>query len=402
MNEVWNKLIETSIENAFRTNDALRYVGTVSAALVQNGHVDFTFNNDMYPFDRGAVYKVSNAGYFGTQRVSTGDMIISNNDEASNTSFSFWDVINENLNLRTLDTTLLPIGNKILTYVHLTGDGTFSYTYNELNVSLEKEYNAKEVLNQTGIYNLLNGENGARALQVVTGVNIEQDGLDIKFSYSYAYVYSNQNHHGSSSDLQGQQYVVTDVYMTSDGTLLYNKTSIQTNAPASDETLNNSYYFQDVIYNIYQDGNGKIHPAKKTLRIQDEKVKTLRNNTKIYISGQLSTKSGFLSSTTYAYSDAISYINNGTLYTNILQGGSSVSTPALNAQRGIITDINGEFLQVDQGIIDILAVRNELTIGQNENNSLVVNACNTTLPSKSSIDFTNLKSLWGVVGASSN
>ena len=387
--------IETSIEDAFRTNDALRYVGTVSAASVQNGQVSFSMNADQHPFERGAVYKVSNAGYFGAQWVSPGDMIISNNDGASSTDFGFWDVINENLNLRTLDTALLPIGNKILTYVHLTGDGTFSYTYNELNVSSEKEYNAKEALNQTGIYNLSNVENGARALQVVTGVSIVQDGLDIKFSYSYAYVYSNQNHHGSSSSLPGQQYVVTDVNMTSNGTLQYNKTSIATSAPGSSENLTLTYYKQDVITEIYQDGNGKIHPTKKTLYVQNERVKILSSvDSKIYINGNLGTgrNERFMSNVSYVYSDAISYIKNGTLYSNNLQGSSSVSTPTLNAQQGNISHIDGNFLQVDQGIIDILEVRNELTIGNG--------SCNIILPSESSsIDFTNIKALWGVVGA---
>lgn len=387
--------IETSIEDAFRTNDALRYVGTVSATLVQNGQVSFSMNSDQHPFERGAVYKVSNAGYFGTQWVSPGDMIISNNDLASSTDFSFWDVINENLNLRTLDTSLLPIGNKILTYVHLTGDGTFSYTYNELNVSSEKEYNAKEALNQTGIYNLSNVENGARALQVVTGVSIVQDGLDIKFSYSYAYVYSNQNHHGSSSSLPGQQYVVTDVNLTSNGTLQYNKTSIATPDPESSEDLTLTYYKEDVITEIYQDGNGKIHPTKKTLYVQNERVKTLASTTsKIYINGNLGNgrNEQFMSNVSYAYSDAISYIKNGILYSNNLQGSSSVSTPTLNAQQGNISNIDGDFLQVDQGIIDILGVRNELTIGRD--------SCNIILPHKSSsIDFTSIKALWGIVGA---
>ena len=207
---VTKNYVDNIVTDSFRTNDALRYCGTVSPSNAENGELTFSHIYNSGPihgndddFDRGAVYKVSAVGFIGTQRVSPGDMIICNTDNIGNsprTNFAAWDVINENIDLRTLDPTELEIESNVLTYVHLTNDGTLSYSFNKFQFSYGINWNVfqrpdRATNDEINILSPRYHEFSRTVTRVINDVKIRQEGLNVNLDISYAYIWAERNHH---------------------------------------------------------------------------------------------------------------------------------------------------------------------------------------------------------------
>ena len=205
------------VDDLIEANDALRYCGTVTPASAANGNITLShYQTEDDPelvnpghhtkpdTSRGAVYKVSSTGYIGLEYVKAGDMIISYQDNAVANTYVGWDVINENLHLITINPTQAynPTQNRVLTNVHLTDDGTFSYTYYPLTVQNNQATNNNLVQQSTGGSAFIQQTDLNRlhdvtniGIPVLTAVKLTQTNLTTELSYSYTYIYSNQGHH---------------------------------------------------------------------------------------------------------------------------------------------------------------------------------------------------------------
>lgn len=205
------------VDDLIEANDALRYCGTVTPASAANGNITLShYQTEDDPelvnpghhttpdTSRGAVYKVSSTGYIGLEYVKAGDMIISYQDNAVANTYVGWDVINENLHLVTINPTQTynPTQNRVLTNVHLTDDGTFSYTYYPLTVQNNQAANNNLAQQSTGGSAFIQQTDLNRlhdvtniGIPVLTAVELTQTNLTTELSYSYTYIYTNQGHH---------------------------------------------------------------------------------------------------------------------------------------------------------------------------------------------------------------
>ncbi len=205
------------VDDLIEANDALRYCGTVTPASAANGNITLShYQTEDDPelvnpghhtkpdTSRGAVYKVSSTGYIGLEYVKAGDMIISYQDNAVANTYVGWDVINENLHLITIEPTQAynPTQNRVLTNVHLTDDGTFSYTYYPLTVQNNQPANNNLAQQSTGGSAFIQQTDLNRlhdvtniGIPVLTAVKLTQTNLTTELSYSYTYIYTNQGHH---------------------------------------------------------------------------------------------------------------------------------------------------------------------------------------------------------------
>ena len=233
------------VDNLMTANDALRYAGTVTPSSTANETVTFSKND----YSTGAVYKVSGNGYFGTEYVTGGDMIISYSDSANATSFANWNVINENIDLRTNDNVNSKNSNdtkKVITNVYLNDSGLLSYTtYNIGTQVVSKDDDASnELLGNT--------------YKVLTGVKIEQDGLDTKLSYSYSTIKVNANHHSTSANTTHHDQAISYVWLNESGQLTYSAENLSSSTvtPTTAILTNSNKYL--VISSISQAANGKI------------------------------------------------------------------------------------------------------------------------------------------------
>ena len=243
------------VDDQFRANDALRYCGTVTPSTNPNGTITFTHTTGTHPghsnpdYDAGAVYKVNGTGYIFSERVSAGDMMISywDNNLNRNLSIDGWNIINQNIDLRTISPDNKYFNNskseKVLTGVYLTNDGTLSYSYYSLSVKTNTDkYTAASEVENNGAQNILRNGGNKRGLKVLTGVSLNQNGLETEISYSYTYLYSEQQHHsteGSAGPSIGignnGTKVITEVNLSADGklTYMYNTISIDESSHAS-------------------------------------------------------------------------------------------------------------------------------------------------------------------------
>ena len=266
------------VDNLIEANDAMRYCGTVAPASEANGSFVLTHNpvaggitdvahHNIPDTSRGAVYKVSQSGYIGTEYVLAGDMIISYTDNASATTASGWDVINENINLQTLEPVNSENSNgtkRVITNVHLNASGDLSYTYHDLGVytNTPTYLGFLQTVSGTQTYLIRNDVNGKVhnilrkeqidlgntntfanfGLPVLTNVYLTQDGTTTYLSYSYTYIYAEQAHHsreqyGHDSQAnsgvvqlsQNKTYVLTDVNISNNGQLSYTYTGLVVN-----------------------------------------------------------------------------------------------------------------------------------------------------------------------------
>lgn len=233
------------VDNLMTANDALRYAGIVTPSSTANGTVAFSKND----YSTGAVYKVSGNGYFGTEYVTGGDMVISYSDSANATSFANWNVINENIDLRTDTEVNAKNSNdtkKVITNVYLNDSGLLSYTTYNIGVQV--------VLNNDGESNELLGN----TYTVITGVNLEQDGLDTKLSYNYTTLKVNANHHSTNPNTTHHDQAISYVWLNESGQLTYSAENLSSSAATpTTATLTNSNKYL-VISSISQAANGKI------------------------------------------------------------------------------------------------------------------------------------------------
>ena len=271
------------VDDQFRANDALRYCGTVTPSTNPNGTITFTHTTGTHPghsnpdYDAGAVYKVNGTGYIFSERVSAGDMMISywDNDLNRNLSIDGWNIINQNIDLRTISPENKYFNNSksanVLTGVYLTNDGTLSYSYYSLSVKTNTDkYTAASEVENNGAQNILRNGGNKRGLKVLTGVSLTQNGLETEISYSYTYLYSEQQHHSTEGsagpsigiDNNGTK-VITDVNLSADGklTYMYNTISIDESTHASSsvglDSVVKSGANSGILTNLYVDSSNQ-------------------------------------------------------------------------------------------------------------------------------------------------
>jgi len=329
------------VDDQFKANDALRYCGTVTPSANPNGTITFTHVTDPHPghsnpdYDAGAVYKVNGTGYIFSERVSSGDMMISYSDsnEARTSSLIGWNVINQNIDLRTLPQTEAYNGStsttsdKVLTNTYLTNDGSLSYTAHSLSVNNKtKTFSSASQVNNDSAQDLLRVGTG-KGLKVLTDVSLNQNGLTTELNASYTYLYTNQNHHAgsvsnnsgfiysvslsNSGELSGQtksftntktnsssSHVVTNVNLSTDGGFSYSTKDLSVTSGSSTNDVTSG-----VIVKLTQAGDGQISYAYRDLSVSSGSAKTattITNSTKLNVlTGITADKSGKIS---YAYS----------------------------------------------------------------------------------------------------
>lgn len=229
------------LDNLMQANDALRYCGTVDASASANGTITLHYHpsGNTSGFDennpdllKGAVYKITNTGYIGSERVTPGDMIISYADSPSPTlvnPITGWDVINENIDIRQsnstseneLDSTL------VVTNVHISADGELTYTYSPISIRTFDRTNpsAGESLRtlDEGVasYNISTNSTGNIGIPVITYVGTSYTGLTHDLEFKVSYIYASQNHHSYQGTQTAGNRVITNVNLSNDGKLSY-------------------------------------------------------------------------------------------------------------------------------------------------------------------------------------
>lgn len=375
------------VDNLMVANDALRFRGVISPASAANGAV--TFSNSDYSC--GAVYKVNGSGYFGNQYVTSGDMVISYDDNATATDFSKWNAINNNIDLRTNDNVVLKnseASSRVMTNVYLNDAGLLSYTSYSLGTQV--------VSTDDGGSNELLGN----TYDVITGVTIEQDGLDTKLSYTYTTLTVNANHHSTNNNqVGGASKVVGFVNLSANGTLSYSYVDIAQPAyhypvaTAIDGSGN-------VIKSIEHDAKGHLTKVSyMDIATTDELVLfRLDNGVKIYLGG-----------TKVANADG------NTLYTDY-SNQAYMESGVLTAQNGLIsggtlyvdkdTELNGGLkvnkrtsITEDLTVAGTSYLNGNIYIGNDPTDLAYIKSKNINFNNDNPIDFTHLKALWGVVGA---
>jgi len=263
------------VDDLIEANDAMRYRGTVAPASSSSGNITLTYDTAKYStadVSTGAVYKVSASGYIGSAYVVPGDMIISYMDPASVNSATGWNIINENVNLRTAtpsSSTNSDETKRVLTNVSLNNTGTLSYTYAELAVSTNTATiaNIGEIRNKQSAstnYNI-NTSDSNKGFPVITSVSLTQDGVTTKLSYSYSYIYAGVGHHSTGTAANSGTTVkltyetasnlVTSVSLSTNGQLQY------TYSPVIVETAFSSTY---ATYSTYSAGIDSIKRSGDT------------------------------------------------------------------------------------------------------------------------------------------
>lgn len=219
------------VDAQFKANDALRYCGTITGANSSGSIGTFEHTTNPGPghsdpdYSAGAVYKVKTAGYFGTERVKAGDMIISYSDSATASSAVGWNVINQNIDLRQTASSSTNGDNtkRVITNVNLTGDGELTYNYSDLSISNNTQtFSAASQISDGNAQNIL-VSGGSKGHKVITNVSLTQDGLQTKLDVSYTYLYSERKHHsgsvGTSGGTNGPKKFVYYTSLSEDGTL---------------------------------------------------------------------------------------------------------------------------------------------------------------------------------------
>ena len=247
--------------------------GTVSVSTIENGSFTLTHNPDSGEghidtpdTTRGAMYKVSNSGFFGTERVSPGDMIISYSNSTTGDSVIGWDIINENLDLRQLSNNALN-GKNVITSVNLTNDGTLSYTYNELAVTNNRGIKRTAGLKtqSSGTINI-NTTATNNAIPVITDITLSQTGTTTTLTYGYTYIYSSLNHHSYNTGINkgeitlsaSPEPIISGISISNDGVISYTYNMYKVESSPTTDTVTYLYstevnsYTHSVV-SIYKD-----------------------------------------------------------------------------------------------------------------------------------------------------
>ena len=232
------------IDALIAANDAMRYCGTVTPSATANGAVTFSHTPTPGPghtvpdYSTGALYKVTGGpGYFGSAYVKAGDVVISCSDSATATPDNKWNVINENLNLRTVNSGNTGTNtNSVVTGVKLSDDGTFSYITGGLRALMGNITNSNASFKNAGngiTPSNINTNQYTHGIKVITEVSLSQSGLDTSINYTYSYIYSDLAHHSlgtvtkaANSTITSSEYtyLLTGVSISSTGTLSYTYT----------------------------------------------------------------------------------------------------------------------------------------------------------------------------------
>lgn len=280
------------VDDLIVANDAMRYRGTVIPASSLSGNITLSYDTTKYSTAdvlTGAVYKVSASGYIGSAYVVPGDMIISYMDPASINSATGWNIINENVNLRTATPSKSVNSNgtnRVLTNVSLNNTGTLSYTYAELAVSTNTATisNIGEIRTKQSAsvnYNI-NTSDLNKGFPVITSVSLSQDGVTTKLSYSYSYIYAGVDHHSTGTAANSGTTVkltygtasnlVTSVSLSTNGQLQYTYSPVivetafsstyatySTYSAGIDSIIRSGDTTSGVITNIFIDDNKKLN-----------------------------------------------------------------------------------------------------------------------------------------------
>ena len=382
------------VDNLMTANDALRYAGTVVPAAEINGECTFS-NND---YSTGAVYKVNGSGYFGIEYVTGGDMIISHDDNAVTDDFTYWDIINENLNLVTKYDGEFQNESNVIVAVNLEDDGKLSYLTYYLSVSNNYgRENSIQYLSSNSDRTVLptNAVQQIGGKKVVTGVSIAQYGLSTQLSYEYDYIYVDQLHHSYVIENEGgASKVVGSISLSDSGELRYSYVDIADsayhyliNGTGESIQISNEWFIPEGTYmlkDIWLE-NGHVVSYNYSF-VTDKNVKFIENTTNnIYIGGTIDSMS---ESPDSEYFDGISYVNNGIFYSEFAYIGNDVNV-------GNKLEVNGNAY-----INGITYLRGDSYIGNEDTDKISLSSKNIDLNANSSvspIDFDNLKALWGVI-----
>ena len=113
-------------------------------------------------------------------------------------------------------------GKKVITNAYLNTDtNTIAYTYSSLSASATGIKNTLAVSEGTNLTNILNPNNLNKGIDVITGVKVEQDGLETKVSYSYTKIYASSNHHSQNGSSKEANHVITNINLSETGQLSY-------------------------------------------------------------------------------------------------------------------------------------------------------------------------------------
>ena len=455
------------VDGLIAANDAMRYCGTVTPSTTENGAVTFAHNPNPGPghtvpdYSTGAVYKVTGGpGYFGTEIVKSGDVIISCSDSATSTPDNKWNVINENLNLRTNYSGNTGTNtNSIITGVNLSDDGTLSYITGGLRALLGTITNSNSPSKTAGTginpYNI-NNSSTTSGVKVITDVSLSQNGLDTSINYTYSYIYSNLAHHSLGTVTKGSNdtidydtytYLLSGVNISSTGALSYTYTPVKIGRVSHSDTstyidyieknlvIGQDRYLKPYIVNdvsivdnvltvTYSDvsATGNITAnadASKNIsnvtivqRIEQTPfgavtyigksydlsvVKVgIDQSTATYLTGVTSTNN---SSTLYTHlnRDAVSYIyGSGKLYVNHTYVGHNLNVKE-NAKIGGSLNVSGATtLSSTLDVSGTTSLNGNMNFGNATTDVITIKSASITL-STGNTKFTNLKSLWGTV-----
>ena len=388
------------VDDLILANDALRYCGTVSPATEANGEFTLTHNPSPHAghgittpdTSRGAVYKVTGIGYFGTERVTPGDMIISYSDETTSSSAAGWDVINENLDLRQLVEQKIN-SNNVVTNVKLEADGTFSYSYNPItfgtkeqiltgarqkfdltNAQLTNNYGGAIVnLNQNGVH--VNNASKSTGFPVVTYAYIIQNGLHHELQVAYSYIYSDQNHHSYNDGVKGNDIVLnaagtpimTGVKLSSDGVLSYAYSIFKVESSPASDTVSYLYskelssYTHSVV-NIYKDSANNNRLTYSYVNLSGNTgtavtAQTVTNSTKAKVINGISQRGDGKISYTY-FELNTTHSQNGTQSPN---GSTVITSVALSADGELSYTYNNLTVNTITNAVSNLAMKQGMT-----------------------------------------
>ena len=124
--------LQSQLTGLLEAKDVLNWQGSLTPSITSSNSISGTWTPSNSITTAGATFKITSNGYFGTEYVYAGDMIISYSDSASKTSPAGWIIVKAHISVLTNNGTKETVHpTKILTNVHLGQDGTLTYTYFE-------------------------------------------------------------------------------------------------------------------------------------------------------------------------------------------------------------------------------------------------------------------------------
>ena len=143
-----------------------------------------------------------------------------------------------------------PFVNQVVTNTYLNENGVMSYTYNYLSATTyNNKENATFALKSSDITptNILDLDSANKSVKVLTGVKLENFGLETRLTYTYSDIYASKNHHSYNP---GEK--VTESVINYDGTYLINGITISPDGKLSytytKVLVNNSTYADKLAY----------------------------------------------------------------------------------------------------------------------------------------------------------